>query len=366
LAAVAVPAYSGYIEKAEKAGDLQLLGAINTAFASACLDNSFSQYDVKGAMIPIDENGKIGSGSFTASETVYPPKYIASLVFTDNTGMTNAELVALNNAFALFFSGNETASFEVIKGGLFYSPTEGGFVAMEDYAGDVTVSYKGSAFTVNAEDIQKLSGSSYAKIGAEDLLGKVDFAAGLCAGLVGNDTSALYSLVNSAGYRKDTASAMGFENVGEYMTYLSTLEPAAKNEFLANSLVLSAAQNSSATINESILTNLAAGKINTNINSVDAIAETAAVYALYTAYAQDKGLSTDGITGNSTLNKELASEDFMKYAASDAAKADLEAYLSAMNVVNDATSGNATGTKDVLTNGFSDAELAELLGSMMG
>ena len=40
LAGVAVPAYSGYINKANEAADNQLLAAVNTAFAAACIENS--------------------------------------------------------------------------------------------------------------------------------------------------------------------------------------------------------------------------------------------------------------------------------------------------------------------------------------
>ena len=36
LAGIAVPVYSGYIHRAREAGDQQLLGAVNTAFAAAC------------------------------------------------------------------------------------------------------------------------------------------------------------------------------------------------------------------------------------------------------------------------------------------------------------------------------------------
>lgn len=40
LTAVAVPAYTGYIEKASEAKDLQLVSAINTAFGAACTENT--------------------------------------------------------------------------------------------------------------------------------------------------------------------------------------------------------------------------------------------------------------------------------------------------------------------------------------
>ena len=42
LAGAAVPAYSGYIEKAERAADDQLLGTLKTAFAAASAFNGES------------------------------------------------------------------------------------------------------------------------------------------------------------------------------------------------------------------------------------------------------------------------------------------------------------------------------------
>lgn len=44
LAGVAVPAYSGYIKKANEAADQQLLAALNTAYAAACMENG--EYDM--------------------------------------------------------------------------------------------------------------------------------------------------------------------------------------------------------------------------------------------------------------------------------------------------------------------------------
>ena len=59
LAAVAIPAYSGYIAKAEEANDLQLLGALNTAFNAACVENGVSILDMDN-----ETNGGAGSAEF--------------------------------------------------------------------------------------------------------------------------------------------------------------------------------------------------------------------------------------------------------------------------------------------------------------
>ena len=59
LAGVGSAAYSGYVKKANEAADLQLLGAVNTAFASASYDTG--QYDGRpsGGAASLTEDGKV-------------------------------------------------------------------------------------------------------------------------------------------------------------------------------------------------------------------------------------------------------------------------------------------------------------------
>jgi len=61
LAGVAVPTYSGYVTKANQAADEQLLMAVNTAFASACIDEG--EFDTKNLSVrpqaTIEEDGSV-------------------------------------------------------------------------------------------------------------------------------------------------------------------------------------------------------------------------------------------------------------------------------------------------------------------
>lgn len=59
LAGVGSAAYSGYVKKANEAADLQLLGAVNTAFASASYDAG--QYDGRpsGGAASLDADGRV-------------------------------------------------------------------------------------------------------------------------------------------------------------------------------------------------------------------------------------------------------------------------------------------------------------------
>ena len=49
LGGVAVPVYKGYVEKANTVADNELLGAINTAYAAACLANGVDMAQVANA-----------------------------------------------------------------------------------------------------------------------------------------------------------------------------------------------------------------------------------------------------------------------------------------------------------------------------
>ena len=49
LAAVAVPAYNGYLTKAKEAGDTQIVSAVNTAFSAALAENALSAANVTDA-----------------------------------------------------------------------------------------------------------------------------------------------------------------------------------------------------------------------------------------------------------------------------------------------------------------------------
>lgn len=84
LTAVAVPAYTGYIEKANEAKDLQLVSAVNTAFGAACTENTALVTDVTATL-------DLANNTINVSAVT-------------NTDATAAEIVA---SFNLYFQGNE-------------------------------------------------------------------------------------------------------------------------------------------------------------------------------------------------------------------------------------------------------------------
>lgn len=104
LAAVAVPKYTGYLEKAKEANDTQLLSAINTAFAAACVENQVSNTDVTGAKFtPATSSADAALSMSDATISV------SGTALSDDA--LSAKQTAIANSFNVFFSGNEKTQF---------------------------------------------------------------------------------------------------------------------------------------------------------------------------------------------------------------------------------------------------------------
>lgn len=378
LAGIAVPAYSGYIKKANQAADLQLLGAVNTAFSAAMVANGVNAKDLGTAEIGLDADMKV------TGITKLDGQAVTSGVTMSAVAMTETLANACNDSFVLFFKGNGGAAFKVIvelkfnpADGTFYGVDEDGnsIGADDDSEGGTTITgpgtytYKGITVTVSQKQYDTLMSSNYAKMGAEDLLANVASVSDLCSGMVGNKKSSLFALVNDPEYLETLASSLDMDTTA-LNKKLSGMTSDAKFDYLANSLVLVAAKESVSmdeTASQALLNSLSSseGMTLTKPENTSDIAELASIYALYTAYAAKNGGSSTDIENFDMFSTAVTDEGFRKYAATDEAAADLQAYLTAMTVVSDAT-GNGTATDTVLTNGFSDPELSALLVSIMG
>lgn len=101
LAAVAVPAYSGYVTKAKEAGDTQILSAINTAVAAACTENQTVPANVTIADIDLSTTKTVSAIDVTAFTGTRPAAYDTDAAF----------MAAIESDFATYFAGNTTAEF---------------------------------------------------------------------------------------------------------------------------------------------------------------------------------------------------------------------------------------------------------------
>ena len=127
LAGVGSAAYSGYVKKANEAADLQLLGAVNTAFASASYDAG--QYD-----------GRPSGGAASLTEDGRVAQVISSV---DRDG----------KFFERYFSGNQDSRFKLYTN-LAYDRATGTFhgavlTAATDKDGNMVLRY-----TINGKDYE--------------------------------------------------------------------------------------------------------------------------------------------------------------------------------------------------------------------
>ena len=157
LAGVGSAAYSGYVKKANEAADLQLLGAVNTAFASASYDAG--QYD-----------GRPSGGAASLTEDGKMAQVISSV---DRDG----------EFFQRYFSGNRDSRFKLYTN-LAYDRATGTFhgavlTAATDKNGNTVLHYSINGqdyeFTATQEQLEAFCASTFGgeSMTMNDLTGNV-------------------------------------------------------------------------------------------------------------------------------------------------------------------------------------------------
>ena len=198
LAGVGSAAYSGYVKKANEAADLQLLGAVNTAFASASYDAG--QYDGRpsGGAASLDADGKV-------------KKVISSV---DRDG----------EFFQKYFSGNRDSRFKVYTN-LAYDRATGTFhgavlTAATDKHGNTVLHYSINGqdyeFTATQEQLEAFRASTFGgkSMTMNDLTGNVGGMINALNSALGGGTFLASVLIN-AGMAPETLGIKPDEN-GNY------------------------------------------------------------------------------------------------------------------------------------------------------
>ena len=181
LAGVGSAAYSGYVKKANEAADLQLLGAVNTAFASASYDAG--QYDGRpsGGAASLTEDGKV--------------KKVISTVDRDG------------EFFQKYFSGNRNSRFKVYTN-LAYDRTTGTFsgavlTAATDKDGNTVLHYSINGqdyeFTATQEQLKAFRASTFGgkSMTMNDLTGNVGGMINALNSALGGGTFLASVLINA-------------------------------------------------------------------------------------------------------------------------------------------------------------------------
>lgn len=378
LAGIAVPAYSGYVEKAKKAEDEQLLATVNTAFAAACIENGTDVHSVVG-VTDFDEENMVVTGTVT----------LASGTVVDAT--------AYNESFQDFFAGNEDLEFSTIESIVF----DAGSHAFVDPANveQIALSYGGGTIYISAEDVANLKKSTFANLGTGNLLKKVDEVSTFASALLNGDGSTgaaklFQELVVSEDYQRSLAAYLGVENADTMdVTELEAAIVEALGEDFeqtpenamkvwTNGAVLYAAENSSAMTNEEIMALLNStdpkGDILKNLSGENAdlgqgLTQATLLYGMYTSYAYSEEFGSaaaqeqtkDPLAVMSALSDAEFNASFQKYLKTSQAEADLQGYLSSLNMINEGTK-DTTAATSVIINGFADQELIDQLEQAVG
>ena len=284
LAGVAIPVYSGYIQKASEAGDLQLLGALNTAYAAACLEMGLDPTQVVGLASLSGEAGDKRIESVTAS----------------GAGAANlSSREAFNDVFLRYFGDNVNTPFKVYTS-LGYDMDNGVFV---DGAKELTFVTPNGTVTVTAAQLGAYRGSSFDQMGAAGITGKID------------------NLVNQAigAISESDVAFLGSEEFTSFLTEKGiTLDPSDPDYSTkaANALVLYTASHAEGTNVQSWLDALQNGNplVIQGQTSADIILPLAAEYAMLTAYCSNPNatISTTTYHEGETI-VATSGEDFEAY-----------------------------------------------------
>lgn len=355
LAGVAVPAYSGYIEKANRAADEQLLAAVNTAFAAAC------------AFHGEDHVGRTDVAAINLADGKIPADYV----------FANAAIDASVDAF---FDGGQ---FKVITA-LSYNSGKGVFEE------GVTVNYGNQTITVSKADVEKLLGTTWisdADMSSEDIVNMVMSTANAAQNIYGDIFNAMK---DSEEFKNVVTSALGVDDYDAYYDDLVDKKAAelrdagysrkeasemAEKEVNSNLAILVAAKNAQNVDIMSTLTQNGGagakdqikGELETG-NSAEGLSQAALAYGLYHAYIYSRDDLTDEQKAQETqvgaaLNN-LDSAGFQNYLTNNPqSQTDLNGLMAAMGVIG---GQDKETSSSVVSNGFDNQDMLDALQSILG
>ena len=370
LAGVAVPAYSGYINKANEAADNQLLAAVNTAFAAACIENGLSTADVTSAGLGVSD-GKVVPGSLRPAE--------------------------LAPAFARYYAGNENTAFKV-------------FTALEyvngNFVGSTTsssVAFGGGYINVSNSAISSLLDSTFYGEGmtSEKLLNQVDQVSAI-ASMMGS----VGSVMGTEGFADATLAALGIDATGMTLAEKQAAMQAKSRELAlknlgwdaddvtsdnqeqldqdmnrinGNALVLYTAQTTSKMSAEdakNLLKDVDSDDIRnamtngaTDADKANGMNQAALAYGMYYAYVNSDQCTDATLKNNidalAVIDALDGNQEFKNYMASEQGTKDMDAYLQALGVIGSSTQ-SPEAVEKLVNEGFGNDDLLGILTDKMG
>lgn len=321
LAGVAIPVYSGYIKKAQKAADLMLLDAVNTAFAAACTEYGFHPKDVSAAVLKGDKTITgveiVGLKSSAHPLSVKATAVPASLSAGARPAQLSYSAENFAKSFETYFKGNDTVELKYYKTVADIAFENDSFVGKEDITaaglaaiehhdnGTTTYTFALSSgesvdYTVNDDAIEAVNNSTFGEnMTMNDLLGEVTgmvdavnvaiTGGGLLKGmLIGpkdpdDPESEWYTLADWG--------VTAEEGTAEYLSQLS------------NAAVLFVATKTTPETALNLVGALQSGEVESLMGGDDMLSNMAGVYGIATAFANSDQAESWSITvGSDTLN----------------------------------------------------------------
>jgi len=395
LGGVGTVGYQGYVAHAREKADKEIIAVVNSAFASACLENRIDVPTVTEATVSVLDQTVRGLSTVTA---------------------TGADIDAIAPAFDRYFAGNEGSTFSTENvNSLVWNVTEGTFeISAAATALRITLS-SGKTLIVSAEDVDAITNSTYADMGytgVKNALNNVrqsgETLAGICStlGLSGRLTNAFsaFGIIDSSKLDSMNDALDRSELLNPFLSreernqinaeYNQAIQETANGLSMVTAKYLASGGN----VNELIeieLGNSSAGVIRplaTGTGGTKTVSAIAVQYALASGFANSS--AAEGITvGNTglTVSEYLASaEDPVtaintvknldayknKYVGTEQYENDKNGFVGTMSLLGDNIgSVNPDGTvreegnisiDGYLTNGLESSDAKDVLTSVLG
>lgn len=316
LAGVAIPAYTGYIKRAEEAKDQLLIAAINEAFAGACLEAGIELATVTDAKISVVEQCVFGVSSVEVA----------------GSAVSDAQLAGIYGTFNQLYEGNFATPFKTENVlSLDWVPEEHSFkMDHENAVASTIILSNGKTLNVSAEDMAIIAASAYADMGAAEVTAVIENLGSSSENLVGmakslnmGDRFSAVLLANGLVTDSAIADSMSAEEVANGLQmvtakYLATATPEKIAALMTTNLYGRT---------ETMLGTLATGT-----GGTVTVSAAAAQYAVVQAFANTKESESIAFSGSVRLKTGSGLFDYTKFnynctgvtefLNSDAAKAD--------------------------------------------
>lgn len=388
LAGVGTVGYSGYIKMARESADNQILAAVNTAFASACLESQIELGDVETATISI-ENQKV---------------YGLSTVADKNS---KADIAKIGASFDNYYQGNSDAVFKTENvNSLAWNKDKGTFEMKADFTALRVTLGDGRVVTISAEDLAAVRDSTFATMGLagvtqamDDINASAELLAGIVAPLGKFDRLSAALVAN--GYMTAQEAAAIEERLKKIPVNLGPLTPNYESDkaaydaakaIAANGLQMCVAEYV-AGANETQIQNLmnidlgsnsATGMVSAMSNHGGTVGSSALAmqYGVAQSFANssyaDGTIITEG-RNQYTVSEYLASTEdpvkainkikgtakYQEYAASEQYTKDVNGLAGTFGVVGDNIGNDNIDTDAYLNNGIESDDAQSVLGALL-